>query len=103
MVLHQLRDAGNTLVVIEHNLDVIKTADWVIDLGPGGGERGGHIIAEGTPEAICEVPESLTGAYLRPLLDAQAARRTAATRGSRRAAVSGAAVDRKRSAVAPRR
>ena len=67
-VLHQLRDAGNTLVVIEHNLDVIKTADYVIDLGPEGGERGGRIVAEGTPEAICEVPESLTGHYLRPLL-----------------------------------
>jgi len=67
-VLHQLRDAGNTLVVIEHNLHVIKTADHVIDLGPGGGERGGRIVAEGTPEQICEVPESLTGAYLAPLL-----------------------------------
>ncbi|MGA2563108.1 MAG: excinuclease ABC subunit UvrA [Steroidobacteraceae bacterium] len=67
-VLHQLRDAGNTLVVIEHNLHVIKTADHVIDLGPGGGERGGRVVAEGTPEQICEVPESLTGAYLAPLL-----------------------------------
>jgi excinuclease ABC subunit A len=67
-VLHQLRDAGNTLVVIEHNLHVIKTADYVIDLGPGGGEHGGRIVAEGTPEQICAVPESLTGAYLAPLL-----------------------------------
>jgi excinuclease ABC subunit A len=67
-VLHQLRDAGNTLVVIEHNLDVIKTADYVIDLGPGGGERGGRVVAAGTPEAICAIPESLTGAYLAPLL-----------------------------------
>jgi excinuclease ABC subunit A len=67
-VLHRLRDAGNTLVVIEHNLDVIKTADYVIDLGPEGGERGGRIVAQGTPEAICEAAESLTGRYLRPRL-----------------------------------
>jgi excinuclease ABC subunit A len=71
-VLHQLRDAGNTLVVIEHNLDVIKTADYVIDLGPEGGERGGRIVAQGTPEAICDNPQSITGRYLRPVL-AQAA------------------------------
>jgi excinuclease ABC subunit A len=68
-VLHQLRDAGNTLVVIEHNLDVIKTADYVIDLGPDGGERGGRLVAAGTPEQICEVPESVTGHYLRPVLE----------------------------------
>ncbi len=68
-VLQQLRDAGNTLVVIEHNLDVIKTADYVIDLGPGGGERGGRVVASGTPEAICAVAESVTGAYLKPLLE----------------------------------
>jgi excinuclease ABC subunit A len=67
-VLHQLRDAGNTLVVIEHNLDVIKTADYVIDLGPGGGERGGRVVAAGEPEAICQVSESVTGQYLKPLL-----------------------------------
>ena len=72
-VLHQLRDAGNTLVVIEHNLDVIKTADYVIDLGPGGGERGGHVVASGTPEAVCAAAESVTGAYLRPLLEPAAA------------------------------
>jgi excinuclease ABC subunit A len=68
-VLHQLRDAGNTLVVIEHNLDVIKTADYVIDLGPGGGERGGRVVAAGTPEAICKISESVTAAYLKPLLE----------------------------------
>ncbi len=68
-VLHQLRDAGNTLVVIEHNLDVIKTADHVIDLGPDGGERGGRLVASGTPEAICAVPESVTGRYLQALLE----------------------------------
>lgn len=63
-VLHRLRDAGNTLVVIEHNLDVIKTADWIIDLGPEGGEGGGRIIAEGTPETLANTPASQTGRYL---------------------------------------
>ncbi|OBS10006.1 excinuclease ABC subunit UvrA [Acidihalobacter prosperus] len=67
-VLHQLRDQGNTVVVIEHNLDVIKTADWVIDLGPEGGEGGGQIIAAGTPEAIAATPGSYTGHFLKPLL-----------------------------------
>ncbi|MGH8230846.1 MAG: excinuclease ABC subunit UvrA, partial [Steroidobacteraceae bacterium] len=67
-VLQRLRDAGNTLVVIEHNLDVIKTADYVIDLGPEGGDRGGRVVAAGTPEQICDVPESITGRYLKPLL-----------------------------------
>jgi excinuclease ABC subunit A len=69
-VLRRLRDAGNTLVVIEHNLDVIKTADWVIDLGPEGGSRGGRIVAEGTPEQVAAVPESITGQYLKPRLSA---------------------------------
>jgi excinuclease ABC subunit A len=63
-VLHRLRDAGNTIVVIEHNMDVVKTADWVIDLGPEGGERGGRIVATGTPEDIARVGESHTGHYL---------------------------------------
>jgi excinuclease ABC subunit A len=67
-VLHRLRDEGNTIVVIEHNLDVIKTADWVIDLGPEGGEAGGEIIATGTPEDIAASPRSWTGKYLEPLL-----------------------------------
>jgi len=67
-VLHQLRDAGNTIVVIEHNLDVIKTADWIVDLGPEGGDAGGEIIATGTPEQIAEAPESYTGLFLRLLL-----------------------------------
>ncbi|MAV75573.1 MAG: excinuclease ABC subunit A [Cellvibrionales bacterium] len=67
-VLHQLRDRGNTMVIIEHNLDVIKTADWIIDLGPEGGSGGGQIIAEGTPEAIIEVKKSHTGKFLKPLL-----------------------------------
>jgi excinuclease ABC subunit A len=67
-VLHRLRDQGNTIVVIEHNLDVIKSADWVIDLGPEGGEAGGEIVATGTPEQIARNPRSHTGGYLRPLL-----------------------------------
>ena len=67
-VLHQLRDAGNTIVVIEHNLDVIKTADWVIDMGPEGGAGGGTVVASGTPEAIAANPASYTGRYLAPLL-----------------------------------
>jgi len=64
-VLHRLREHGNTIVVIEHNLDVIKTADWVIDLGPEGGSRGGCIVAEGTPEEVSKVPESFTGHFLK--------------------------------------
>jgi excinuclease ABC subunit A len=67
-VLHALVDAGNTVVVIEHNLEVIKTADWIIDLGPEGGHRGGRIVASGTPEDVIKVPESYTGQYLAPYL-----------------------------------
>jgi excinuclease ABC subunit A len=67
-VLHRLRDEGNTIVVIEHNLDVIKTSDWVIDLGPEGGDGGGRILATGTPEQIASHPHSHTGRYLAPLL-----------------------------------
>ncbi len=67
-VLHHLRDAGNTIVVIEHNLDVIKTADWVIDMGPEGGAGGGTVVAAGTPEAVADHPDSHTGHYLRRLL-----------------------------------
>jgi len=67
-VLHRLRDHGNTVVVIEHNLDVIKTADWIIDLGPEGGDGGGCIVAEGTPESIATNPGSFTGHYLRAML-----------------------------------
>jgi len=67
-VLHRLRDHGNTVVVIEHDLDVVKTADWVLDLGPEGGEAGGYIVAEGTPEAVARVEASHTGRYLRPVL-----------------------------------
>ena len=67
-VLLQLRDNGNTIVVIEHNMDVIKCADWIIDLGPEGGEEGGRIIAEGTPEDICKVEESYTGQFLKKIM-----------------------------------
>ncbi len=74
-VLHRLRDHGNTVVVIEHNLDVIKTADWVIDLGPEGGAGGGKIIAQGPPEHIAAIAESYTGRYLKPVLNRRASKR----------------------------
>jgi excinuclease ABC subunit A len=77
-VLHRLRDEGNTIVVIEHNLDVIKTADWIIDLGPEGGEGGGEIIVTGTPEQVSANPRSYTGTYLRPLLGMSERRSSAA-------------------------
>jgi excinuclease ABC subunit A len=67
-VLHALVEQGNTVVVIEHNLDVIKTADWVLDLGPGGGVNGGEIVAEGTPEQVAADERSFTGQYLRETL-----------------------------------
>jgi excinuclease ABC subunit A len=67
-VLQALVESGNTIVVIEHNLEVIKTADWIIDLGPEGGAAGGRIVATGTPEQVAEVAESYTGQYLRPYL-----------------------------------
>ena len=67
-VLQQLVDAGNTVLVIEHNLDVIKTADHIIDLGPEGGDEGGYVVAPGTPEQVAQVPESYTGQYLRRCL-----------------------------------
>ena len=73
-VLHELVDQGNTVVVIEHNLEVIKTADWVIDLGPEGGDGGGEIVAQGTPEDIVKNPRSHTGTFLKDVL----ARRPAA-------------------------
>ena len=70
-VLHRLRDKGNTVVVIEHNLDVIKTADWIIDLGPEGGDGGGEVIATGTPEDVADTKASFTGQYLQPLLNGE--------------------------------
>ena len=69
-MLHQLRDAGNTIVVIEHNLDVIKTADWLIDMGPEGGAGGGLVVVAGTPEAVAAHPGSHTGRFLKSMLPA---------------------------------
>ncbi|MCC6380776.1 MAG: excinuclease ABC subunit UvrA [Burkholderiales bacterium] len=93
-VLHRLRDHGNTVVVIEHNLDVIKTADWIVDLGPEGGAGGGRIVAEGTPEDIAKQPASHTGRHLAPVLEAHARRSPRAsasppTRGGRGRKASG--------------
>ena len=67
-VLHRLVDRGNTVIVIEHNLEVVKTADWVVDLGPEGGQRGGRVVAAGTPEEIAASADSHTGRHLAPLL-----------------------------------
>ena len=68
-ILHKLVESGNTVVVIEHNLDFIKTADHIIDLGPEGGDKGGYIVGEGTPEEICKIKESYTGEYLKKVID----------------------------------
>jgi excinuclease ABC subunit A len=70
-VLHELVEQGNTVVVIEHNLDVVKTADWVIDIGPEGGDGGGQIVGVGTPEAIAKIAGSHTGKYLKDMLKAR--------------------------------
>ena len=67
-VLHRLVDAGNTVIVVEHNLELVKTADWVIDMGPEGGVAGGQVLAEGTPEQVAQVAESYTGQYLKEIL-----------------------------------
>jgi excinuclease ABC subunit A len=85
-VLHRLVDGGNTVVVIEHNLDVIKTADHIVDLGPEGGDGGGRIVAAGTPEEVAAAPESYTGRYLATMLAAPAAepRKKVAARRSKR-------------------
>jgi excinuclease ABC subunit A len=85
-VLHSLVNMGNTVLVIEHNLDVIKTADWVIDLGPAGGPDGGLVVAQGTPEEVSLVEESYTGRFLRPLLGEADADRGPGGRGDRRRA-----------------
>ena len=81
-VLHELVDQGNTVVVIEHNLEVIKTADWIVDLGPEGGDGGGEIVAAGTPEDVAKVKESYTGQYLKPVLDRRNARNAAGKRAA---------------------
>jgi excinuclease ABC subunit A len=80
-VLNRLVDNGNTVLVIEHNLDVIKTADWIIDLGPEGGAAGGEIIAAGTPEQVAQIERSYTGQFVRPLLERGRRARGAAARG----------------------
>jgi excinuclease ABC subunit A len=67
-VLHRLVDKGNTVIVIEHNMEVVKTADWVIDLGPEGGDAGGTVVAEGTPETIADITASYTGKFLKRVL-----------------------------------
>ncbi len=76
-VIHRLRDQGNTVVIIEHNLDVIKTADWLVDLGPEGGAGGGQIIATGTPEDVAAEAVSFTGKYLAPMLAQKKAKKRA--------------------------
>ena len=77
-VLHELVDQGNTMIVIEHNLEVVKTADWIVDMGPEGGDAGGEVVAQGTPEQISRNPKSYTGAYLKPVLARKGAKRSAA-------------------------
>jgi excinuclease ABC subunit A len=76
-VLHRLVDRGNTVLVIEHNLDVLKTADWIIDMGPEGGDRGGEIVAEGSPEKVAAGPRSYTGQFLRQYLQSHQAAKPA--------------------------
>jgi excinuclease ABC subunit A len=73
-VLHELVDQGNSVIVIEHNLDVVKTADHIIDIGPEGGDGGGQVVAKGTPEVVAKVPQSHTGRYLKEILAAQKSR-----------------------------
>ena len=68
-ILHKLAEGGNTVVVIEHNLDVIKTADYIIDMGPEGGEGGGTVVATGTPEEVAKIKESYTGIYIKKMLE----------------------------------
>jgi excinuclease ABC subunit A len=85
-VLQRLVDTGNTVLVIEHNLDVIKTADWVVDLGPEGGDGGGRVVAEGPPEVVAKVPESHTGRFLADMLGVETKRRaTPKKRATKRA------------------
>ena len=90
-VLHRLVDAGNSIVVIEHNLDVIKTADWVIDMGPEGGEEGGTVVAQGTPEEVAGTPGSHTGEFLAQLVTPAAPKARRATPRRRAGAAKAAA------------
>jgi excinuclease ABC subunit A len=98
-VLSGLVDKGNTVLVIEHNLDVIKTADWLIDMGPEGGSRGGYVVAEGTPEAVAAVPESHTGTFLRPILEGRGAKQPGAPRRAKAAAATSAPARKSTSAA----
>ena len=82
-VIRRLVDAGNTVIMIEHNLDVICQADWIIDLGPEGGFRGGNVIAKGTPEEVAEVKQSYTGSYIKEMLEREK-RRPAAKKSTRK-------------------
>jgi excinuclease ABC subunit A len=100
LVLGRLVDAGNTVLVIEHNLDVIKTADWLVDMGPEGGNRGGLVVAEGTPEDVADHPDSFTGQFLKPLLADSRARQPAKKRAAR---TSSATTTAKASTKAPAR
>ena len=100
-MLHRLVDAGNTVVVIEHNLDVIKTADHIVDLGPEGGAGGGKVVAKGTPEDIAATAGSYTGHYLKPLLET--GRTPARAAGGRKKTSRKAAAPRKRSVATARR
>ena len=84
-VLIRLRDHGNTIIVIEHNLDIIKMADWIVDLGPEGGYKGGQIIATGTPEEVAEIPGSYTGIYLKRILNPEKRNIDEANGGQRKA------------------
>ncbi|MBU3921142.1 MAG: ATP-binding cassette domain-containing protein, partial [Alphaproteobacteria bacterium] len=94
-VLHELVDAGNTVVVIEHNLDVVKTADWVLDLGPEGGDGGGKLIASGTPEDIAAIPQSHTGRFLAETFRRQDERRAQRSKRQKAAAKAAPAPDEK--------
>ena len=84
-MLHELVDNGNTVLVIEHNLEVIKTADWIVDLGPEGGDGGGEIVASGTPEDVAKVARSYTGQYLKPLLKGRTPEKVALAKRARAA------------------
>jgi excinuclease ABC subunit A len=102
VVLGRLVDQGNTVLVIEHNLDVIKTADWIIDMGPEGGSRGGTVVAEGTPEDVAACPDSHTGTFLKPILEASDPVAQPKGRRTRKTAAAKAPAKRTQSAAARR-
>src|SRR5688572_7732111 len=99
-IMNRLVDTGNTVIVIEHNLDVIKNADWIVDMGPEGGNAGGRVIAQGTPEQVAEQPDSHTGQFLAPIL-ARSARTPARATGKRVTKRTAAASTTKRTATEP--